>query len=234
MPRDTDRIAGLQQVLVQQFMLHEVEHHALQAGPDRAATALVPVAHGLIDIYKCLHQAEFGVGHTIDHPDGFRQRLYQEMMRGAASGQAREPAVESLSADGGMLRVNLRALRSVFIEDAAMASAELARVCVESARRTRGDNARFFAALDQFKMLNRAGGISLAGHVFAFPVDWVDTFLLEVHELMRRIRQVPVFSHSDNYKRLNRPSYRVVERSVLEASPLDCILEKKIATGKNL
>ncbi len=223
---DKDRSTGLRQVLVQQFMLHEVQHHILPSGQAGAVSPLVPVAHGLIDIYKCLHQGEFGVGHTIDQPEGFRHRLHREMMREASSGQVREPVVESLSADGGILRVNLRALGAAFADDPDTASAELSRVCIASAQVTKGDNARFFETLDLFMILNRDDGIALAGHVFAFPDDWVARFLFEVRELMRRIGQVPVFSHSENYKRLNRPSYRVVERSVLEASALARLLEK--------
>ena len=102
---------------------------------------------------------------------------------------------------------------------------DLARVCMESARITRGDNARFFETLDRFKMLNQAGEIAVAGYAFAFPGEMVDHFFFEVRQLMRRIRQVPVFSHSQRYKRLNQPSYRVVERSVLETSPLGSLLE---------
>lgn len=219
-------ITGLREVIVQQFLLHEVEHHDLQAGRDQDDPPLVPVAHSLIDIYKCLHQGEFGVGHTIDHPEGFRQRLYGEVMRTAAGEPIREPVIEPISADGQMLRVNLKALRSAAADDVDQAVADLARACVESARITRGDGTRFFETLEEFKTLNRNGEIVLAGHVFAFPFQWVESFLLEVREMMRRLREVPVFSHSENYKRLNQPSYRVVVRSVLEASPLARFLEK--------
>jgi hypothetical protein len=224
-PGDLHDSDSLRQVIIQQYLLHEVEHHALQAGAGEGDLPLVPVAHGLIDIYKCLHQGEFGVAHTIDHPEGFRQRLHAEVLRGPAAELIREPAVESVSADGGMLRVNLRALRTAIVEDVDRAVNDLALVCFESAHVTRGVNARFFETLDVFMRLNRNGEIALAGHVFAFPSDWVETFFFEVRELMRRIRQVPVFSHSESYRHLNRPSYRVVVRSVLEASPLAGILE---------
>lgn len=226
MSGDQKPISGLRQVLVHQFLLHEVEHHNLQADPVPDDLPLVPVAHGLIDIYKCLHQGEFGVGHTIDHPDGFTERLHQEVLRTASAQIVQEPVVEPVSADGQMLRVNLQALLSTVADDVHRAVDDLAQVCIESAEVTRGDNTRFFETLDGFMMLNRAGELVLAGHVFAFPNQWVETFLFEVRELMSRIRQVPVFSHSESYKRLNRPSYRVVERSVLEESALVRILEK--------
>jgi hypothetical protein len=102
----------------------------------------------------------------------------------------------------------------------------LAQVCLQSAHVTHGVDAHFFNALDTFMMLNRSGEIVLAGRVFAFPSQWVESFLFELRQLMRRIRQVPVFSHSQRYNQLNRPSYRVVARSALEASPLAGILER--------
>jgi len=226
MPAEADYIVNLRKVLIEQYMLHEVGHHTLQAGGPSEAQRLVPVAHELIDIYKCLHQGEFGVGHTIDHPENFRHRLHLEVQQVRLSEPVREPMVESVSADGRMLRVNLRALRRAMADDVNRAVDDLAGVCIESARVPRGVNTRFFESLDLFMMLNRTGEIALAGNVFAFPAEWVETFLFEVHKLMRRIRQVPVFGHSEKYKRLNRPSYRVVVRSVLEASPLAGILEK--------
>jgi hypothetical protein len=223
---DHEPIDGLRQMLIQQYLLHEVEHHDLQAGRVQTDPPLVPVAHELIDIYKCLHQGEFGVGHTIDHPEGFRHRLNLEILRIAAEEPIPEPALESVSINGGMLRVNLRALRIAVGENVTQALDDLALVCIESARVTQGQKTRFFETLDDFMKLNQDHQISLAGHVFAFPSHWVEAFLFEVRELTKRIRQVPVFSHSERYKQLNRPSYRVVVRSVLEASPLACLLEK--------
>jgi hypothetical protein len=225
MPWDPQHHSKLRQLLIQQFMLHEMQHQELPPDPDVDPIPLVPAAHELIDIYKCLHQGEFGVGHIIGEPEGFKERLFEEIMRSRTPGPVREPAVEAVSVDGRILRINLRALKGFFINDVAGAVDELARACIESARITRGDNARFFESLDLFKMLNQAGEITVGGYAFAFPVEMVDTFFFEVRQLMHRIRQVPVFSHSETYKRLNRPSYRVVERSVLEASPLGRLLE---------
>ena len=217
---------ALRQLLIQQYMLHEVEHHSLQPGASTDKTPVRPIAHGLIDIYKCLHQGEFGVGHTIDHPEGFKQRLLQEMARGPAPDQILEPAVENISLDGRMLRINLRAVRNLYADHLERAVEDLGRVCVASAEISQGSSDNFFLTLEQFKKLNREGQIVLAGHVFAFPPAMVEDFLIEVRQLMQRIGQVPVFSHSETYRRLNRPSYRVAERSVLQSSPLEVLLEK--------
>ena len=214
-------------MLIEQFMLHEVQHHRLMGGGPHSQAPLTPVAHRLIDIYKCLHQGEFGVGHTIDHPEGFKQRLYREIMDGAVEDHAGEPAVESVSADGTMLRINLRPLKRLYGDDVAGAVDGLVRVCIASAQVNQGSNTRFFETLELFKTLNQAGEITLAGRIFVFPSARVEAFLLEVRKLMRRIGQIPVFSHSESYRRLNQPSYRVAERSVLQASPLAALLEKR-------
>jgi hypothetical protein len=223
---DPELAASLKQLLIQQFMLHEVEHHTLQAGASSASVPAMPVAHGLIDIYKCLHQGEFGVGHTIGHPEGFKQRLFQEMANGPAPDLIREPAVENISLDGRMLRINLRAVRSLYADNLEWAVEDLSRVCIASAEISQGSSDHFFLTLDQFKKLNKEGQIVLAGNIFAFPPAMVEDFLIEVRQLMQRIGQVPVFSHSETYRQLNRPSYRVAERSVLQTSPMEVLLEK--------
>jgi hypothetical protein len=226
LPDDSEYEAAIRQLLIQQFMLHEVEHHRLQPAEPAGDLTLAPIAHGLIDIYKCLHQGEFGVGHTIDHAEGFKQRLFHEMAHGPDPGPIREPAVENISVDGRTLRINLRAVNHLYADNLQAAVDDLSQVCIASARISQGQDDRFFAALERFKKLNRDGQIALAGHVFVFPPAMVEDFLIEVHELMHRIGQVPVFSHSETYRRLNRPSYRVADRSVLEASPLGVLLEK--------
>jgi hypothetical protein len=215
---------GFRSMLIQQFMLHEVQHHNLSGGNPYCQARLTPVAHSLIDIYKCLHQGEFGVGHTIDHPEGFKQRLHQEMMRDVVEDHVGEPAVESVSADGSMLRVNLRSLRRTCGDDVTGAVGGLAGVCIESAQVRQGSSARFIETLDLFRTINLGGEIAMAGYVFAYPPHRVETFLFQVLKLVRRIGQIPVFSHSDNYRTLNRPAYRVVARSVLQASPLASLL----------
>lgn len=223
---DPELTTSLKQLLIQQFMLHEVEHHSLQAGTSTVNAPIMPVAHGLIDIYKCLHQGEFGVGHTIGHPEGFKQRLFQEMAGGPAPNPIREPAVENISLDGRMLRINLRAVRNLYADNLEGAVEDLSRVCVASAEISQGSSDHFFLTLEQFKKLNKEGQIALAGNVFAFPPAMVEDFLIEVRQLMQRIGQVPVFSHSETYRQLNRPSYRVAELSVLQASPMEVLLEK--------
>lgn len=217
----------LRQLLMQQFMLHEVQHHHLSSGNPLVRPPLVPVAYTLIDIYKCLHQGEFGVGHTIDHPERFKQRLQREIRGDTATDLFDEPTVEAVSADGAMLRVNLRPLRRFFNEETTDAVESLTRVCMASARTHQGSVSRFFDTLDRFKRINQAGEIALAEYIFAFPHAMVESFLSEVRDYMRKTGHIPVLSHSASYRQLNRPAYRVVTRSVLQASPMAALLDKQ-------
>jgi hypothetical protein len=224
MPPDGSNSDGLCRLLIDQFLLHEVQHHALAPDAPREAAPLQPLAHDLIDIYKCLHQGEFGVGHTIDSHERFRMRLHQELLRAIAEDVPSEPAVEVISADGEMLRINLRPLNRFYNDATVSAADDLAWVCIVSARITSGDPARFLETLDRFRQLNQAGRIAPGGCAFAFPQEAVDPFFTDLQRVIQRIRDIPVFSHSEAYRRLNHPAYRVVRREVVADSPLAAML----------
>jgi hypothetical protein len=222
---------ALKQLLIQQFMLHEIQHHELQATDLLTKAAIVPKAHGLVDIYKCLHQGEFGVGHSIEQPAGFRQQLENECKRCLALGSAddREPVLETVSCDGQMLRVNLRPLGHRFQERLDHVSDLLTRVCLQSAQHSRGKNDNFLKTLELFEALNQAGEICLAGQAFIIPAPLTARFLAEVRQFAQRVGQVPVLSHSAAYRRLNHPAYRVADREALKSSDLNFLLaEEKI------
>ncbi|HIJ55588.1 MAG TPA: hypothetical protein HPQ03_05625, partial [Deltaproteobacteria bacterium] len=188
------------------------------------ATPTKPRAHDLIDIYKCLHQGEFGVAHTVDDPDRFRDRLYHELLgiRPASD----EPVLENVSIDGSIMRVNLRPYQTLFVDDAHKACDLLAEACLESAAIPKGSSDRFLTALHGFRDLNKTGKLVVGNVIYEFPPEMVDRFLMEVRELARRLGEIPVFSHSTNYRRLNMPSYRVVDLSVVQQSALAFIIEQ--------
>jgi hypothetical protein len=224
----TEIRSEVREILVQQFLLHELGHHALPAAGADPPAPILPRAHQLMDIYKCLHQGEFGVEHNIDHPLRFRQRLLQEIQQCGPEDPGGEPLIETLSAAGdGPLRVNLRPLRRFMGEDSERMVEDLCRVCFESAPVTQGNINRFYEKLLTFKAINETGELRPGGYLFGFPAPAVDHFLMEVRHMTRQLQQIPVFSHSEGYRQLNRPAYRVVERSVLEASPLKVFLGKE-------
>lgn len=215
---------NLRDLLVQQYLLHEVDHHPFSVTQNGGATPAKPLAHDLIDIYKCLHQGEFGVAHTIDDPDRFRDRLYHELLGiGPASD---EPVLENVAIDGAILRVNLRPYGALFVNDMEKACDLLAGACLESAGIPKGNSNRFLTVLYGFRNLNNAGELVVGNATYKFPPEMVGRFLKEVRDLARRLGEIPVFSHSPAYRRLNSPSYRVVDRSAIQQSALAFILNR--------
>ena len=215
---------NLRALLIQQYLLHEVEHHPFYATQNRGTTPVKPRAHTLIDIYKCLHQGEFGVAHTIDDPDRFRDRLYHELL--GVQPASDEPVLENVAVDGAVMRVNFRPYRALFVDDMHKACDLLAEACLGSAGIPKGNSERLLSVLYDFRDLNKAGELVVGNVIYAFPSEMVDHFLMEVRDLARRLGEIPVFSHSPAYRRLNSPSYRVVDLSVIQQSALAFILHR--------
>ena len=215
---------SLEDIVVQQYMLHEVKHHQTLGGESAEAVTRAPVAHTMQDIYKCIHQAEFGVGHLIDEPAAFHERLLREIKR--AEAPAGEPALEAISPDGSTLRLNLRPYRKLFENDEERAAEILSRLCFESARVQKGKPDRFLNLLMKFRDLNALGAFRIGGTRFVIDAKSVDMFINEALGMARRMGDIPVFSHSTQYQKLNRPSYRVVYLETLKISPLDFLLKE--------
>jgi hypothetical protein len=217
---------GIIAVLVRQFELHEVRWNLSEAaGLEAVRTGPVqPLAHAVQDIYKCLHQGTFGVGHLIDNPHNFRGRLLNEIMK-AERVVPDEPALEKVSPDGRVLRVNLRPFRALFKDNEQMGCDLLLDLCVKSAAMKTGREADFLLALEAFGKVNAAGELKAGGMLFLFPEYLVDGFMREVRGFVAKTGFFPVLSHSPAYRSLNDPSYRVVHAAVLEASPLAAWME---------
>lgn len=217
---------AVRDVAVRQYRLHELPHHSLHAVMQTASNLVVPMAHTPADIYKCLHQGEFGVGHSIDDPAVFGNNLAGELLQ--ARPAAEEPVLEDVSPDGTVFRINLRPYRMRFQGDENAACALLLKACLDSAERVKGRAERFLAALAHFRDLNRARSVVADGMVIAFPPEPLDAFLLEVADFVRTYNTVPILSHSAEYKRFNNPSYRVLDLETLKESELAFLLP---ATG---
>jgi hypothetical protein len=217
--------ANLKALLIDQYRRHEVQHHCAPAARDETPVPTALRAHRLVDIYKCLHQGEFGVGHMIDDPQRFKERLLGDYLAGSPESDV--PVIESVSADGTSLRLNLRPFRALWGHGAPEACAHLTDVCLRSAAGRRGNAERFFDCLNAFNVLNRDGVLAVGPFAFRFPPPEVERFLAEVRRMARRTGQIPVFSHSPDYNHFNRPSYRVVEAAVISQSPLAFLIEDR-------
>jgi hypothetical protein len=226
------RKEGIKAVLVRQFELHETLCRLPEGArrPAQTSTAPVePVAHAVQDIYKCLHQGAFGVGHIIDNAHSFRDRLIDEIMR--AQGVYAEPLLERVSPNGQVFRVNLRPFRALFMNNEEAGCNLLLDLCVKSAAIKTGHEDDFLHALDFFRELNNAGELRAGGMTFAFPENIVDGFLREVLHYISTMGFIPVLSHSPTYRSLNHPSYRVVHAKALHRSPLAAWMQAVEAAG---
>lgn len=215
---------GIRQVLVAQYFLHEARHHPPSPAQDDQPTVVIPRAHTLADVYKCLHQGEFGIGHDVHDHAEFKDRLADELR--AVPAIADEPILESIAPDDSIFRINLRPYKSLFADDDFTAACELlTQICVESAKVDRGSIERFFETLSLFRELNNHGELAVEGTAYAFPGPLLDRFLKDIVALARTLRSIPVLGHSDIYRYLNEPSYRVVEETGLKQSPLAFLSE---------
>jgi hypothetical protein len=208
----------LRELLIDQFLLHEVQHHGAYALQGDEAEVREPRAHSLVDVYKCLHQGEFGVGHLIDAPDRFRKRLMQEILRFQPTSD--EPILENVSIDRRVMRLNLKPFKALYANDIQNASRILAKVCVQSAEIANGETEHFFSLLKGFREVNSNGELRVGNATYRFETKMVDFFLQDIEKFARRMGEIPVLSHSSGYRQLNEPSYRVVDVSVIRQSPL--------------
>lgn len=209
---------GVRRVLVGQYMFHEAKHHPGITDWTTAPAPTLPKAHSLADIYKCLHQGEFGVGHSIEDPARFADILAYELLRAEAN--SAEPVLENVSADGSVFRVNLRPYRRLFAGREESACALLVEACLKSAEAHKGGRENFIASLDAFRHLNKRGELAVQGRSYVFPDELVALFLAQVNDFIHQAGNLPVLSHSPIYRTYNSPSYRVVDRTTLERSAL--------------
>jgi hypothetical protein len=214
---------GVRHVLLAQYALHEASLHSECGRGAAEHVPTVPKAHTIADIYKCLHQGQFGVGHSIEDPVKFAKLLAIDLAR--AEPNSAEPVLENVSPAGSVYRVNLRPFRRIFAGRDELASRLLAGLCLSSAATQIGSRKDFIKSLEWFRDLNNCGELAIHGRSYMFPGNLVDLFLEQVNDFVRTTGSIPVLGHSTVYKRFNAPSYRVVDRAVLEHSSLATVLQ---------
>jgi hypothetical protein len=221
---DVARREGIRRVLVGQYMFHEAWHHPEFIGETRGHAPTLPKAHTVADIYKCLHQGEFGVGHSIEDPGRFAHALVQELL--SAEENFTDPVLESVSADGSVFRVNLRPYRRIFANREESGTHLLVEACLNSAKTHKGSREKFITSLGSFRHLNANGELVVQNRQYLFPDELVALFLIQVRDFMQASGNPPVLSHSPVYRNYNAPSYRVVDRATLERSALTFLFQE--------
>jgi hypothetical protein len=144
------------------------------------------------DIYKLLYQGIRGPEHIISSPQAFREYLNTEWQALNPGGD--NPLTESIRPDGTLLRLNLRPFK------AAGGSLEaLTAACLETAHRPWGTRNELQQAWEAFIDSCRAG---------SWP-NW--TFQeVETFTSLLREKEFPPVHHSDRYRELYHPAYRLV------------------------
>lgn len=150
------------------------------------------------DAYKLLYQGVFGVGHIMG--DAAWERLEEEAGRIDLGDHPEEPLIEEVSADGSMVRVNLRPYlrRGLPVERLFTAMKETAR--------GDGEDEDFFSAWAVFRDLVENG-------VIAVDREDVEELDIELEEEGCRPHH-----HSKVYRSAYYPAYRVVRRKILKTS----------------
>jgi hypothetical protein len=152
------------------------------------------------DVYKLIFQAAMGSRHA-----GLDSAMAAEWLaREIASlpPGPEEPILDTISADGRMVRVNLRPYLAAGGSRDALLSA-----FVRTAREYRGSTADLRRELSDVERMAAAGLIPLARG--------------SLHEYFERMRArgYPAVEHSDAYEAAHHPAYRVVLLPFLERAP---------------
>jgi hypothetical protein len=149
------------------------------------------------DVYKLLYQGVRGPEHLITSPEAFRERLWEEW-NPLDLGDGNDPLWESIRLDGGLLRLNLRPFKAHGGRLEALVTA-----CLETGRRRWGTQAELQQAWEGFKA---------ACKIRTWP--GLDLDRVEVFSAWLTGTGFPPVHHSERYRSLYRPAYRLVASDV--------------------
>ena len=141
------------------------------------------------DAVKLLYQNEFGGGHLIADPAQALAYLMREMER--LSPDDTLPLTESIGA--GIVRLSLAAAAAKGIPPET-----INELFVRSAAVVHGSHSHFLEGIEVLRALCREG-------IFAFSPDALETYLTEY-----AAAGYPMVSHSEIYRTLYHPAYRIV------------------------
>lgn len=150
------------------------------------------------DVYKLLYQADFGNEHVLSDPAGVLAFL-QDELASLDTFHVNEPLLERISTTDEIVRVNLRPYKALNLEPSV-----LVEMMFRSAEKTKPDTFMFYRQWNGFSALVRYG-------LLDFPAAAVKDFDQRITE-----GKLDPVHHSEEYRALNRPAYRVVRRALFE------------------
>ncbi|HPI72849.1 MAG TPA: hypothetical protein PK843_10440 [bacterium] len=142
------------------------------------------------DLYKLLFQAVLGPEHLLSNAAAAQMRLEQEWASQPA--ESGEPLFEPVSLDGRLVRLNIRPFK------ASGADRQTLWLAFYSASRCCGEKQAFIATWRRSLAWIAQGSIALSAKA-AYDFD----------EIQKRA-EYPAGRHSQAYRRLHRPAYRLV------------------------
>ncbi len=143
------------------------------------------------DVVKLVFQSEFGGGHLIKDPEMSLARIEQELESIKETAAPQEPLIVPIG--NGIVRVNLFKL-----DENGITPKELNDFFVESAKKVKGNIEGLVRRLSVVTKMAKAGE-------FAFTYDEYVKYLEEY-----AAAGYPMISHSELYRELYKPAYRVV------------------------
>ena len=146
----------------------------------------------LRDLYKLLYQGVRGPEHILSSADIFRQRLREEWE--ALEPASHDPLYEAIRPDGRLLRLNLRPYQA-----AGGLLEQLTTACLAAGDEKWGTQADLRQAWDEVLRVCRLG----AWQGFSWEACQAFTLWLQAHDF-------PPVHHSEAYRQLYRPAYRLV------------------------
>lgn len=143
------------------------------------------------DIYKLIYQGTFGCEHAVDEKS--RKKLYKEFKK--AKPNKEEKLIEIISPNFFIYRINIRPYKAHGGE-----KETLFEWFYESSKIKDGTIQNFFESWKTFELLNE--------QEHYFPTEKIKDF----EEMLKKeySEKLPVMHHSKQYRKANKPSYRVI------------------------
>jgi len=157
----------------------------------------------LEDAYKLIYQAALGPEHLLSSPGQFSRLLQAEFER--LEPDPNQPLFEALRPDGSLFRLNLRAYKS-----RQLGLSRIIDALLMTPRLASGTPAELKATWQVFSRLCQQG--YLAG----FDAGAVQQFTRLLEQ-----QAYPAMHHSEIYRRLYQPAYRLIAASLIPDLELD-------------
>lgn len=168
------------------------------------------------DAVKLAYQSAFGGGHLIASEQKSLAFLAEERAETLADATRRRPDGAFVPIGLGRARVNLASAALLPLPDAL-----LSRMFVLSSREPAGDDALFEKLLGEARRTAASNG-----GAFAFSAAELDAYLARYRAAGR-----PMARHSETYRALYRPAYRVVNGAYEPLLPLLLQTQAALASG---